>query len=315
MRMIQMGVKKSEERVSYLLPSFFSSVREEEMDCYLKNGEEGIIDVKTELLKLIIDWVFKCVFSDENCKTSLLFLLRTVLKKDIRSFEFIPQEVPREDPESKTVVYDISVKLDDETRIDIEMQRYFTTDIIDRVLYYGTELMVPKKGENDYRKLNKSAVIVFIDDAKHFFPHPVSGYVLGEWTMEPCHILTDKLIYYFIDMKRIDEIEICDESEDLITLVKFLTCTRREEMEALVQKNEELKPAGDKWGHISNDSAARALAGNREKFLWDQAAKMKGAEERGREEEKMKIAKGMVAEGIPIETVCKITGLSKTDLC
>ena len=285
MRMGELGVRKREgggTGSSYSLPTFFFSVKEEEMYDYQTSGkEEDTIGVEKELLKLSNDWVFKRVFSDKNCGTSLSFLLRTILQIDFKSIEFIPQEVPREDKDSKTVIYDISVKLDDGTCVDIEMQPLFHAGLIERILFYGTRLMSLKKGENNYHTLNKSVVITFINDSKHFFPDTISGYVLGEWKREPSHILTDKLIYYFIDMKRIDHIEICKENEDLITLLKFITCTRREEMEALVQKNKNLKQAGDTLAHISQDPAERAFADAREKFLWDQEVREGRAREEG----------------------------------
>ena len=109
-------------------------------------------------------------------------------------------------------------------------------------------------------------------------------------------------------------------------------------MEALVQKNKNLKQAGDILAHISQDPAERAFADAREKFLWDQEvregrAREEGREEgieigekrgekrgieigekRGREIGRREVAKAMLAAGVAIETVCKATGLNKTDL-
>jgi predicted transposase/invertase (TIGR01784 family) len=75
------------------------------------------------------------VFSDIHCRTSLIFLIKTVLQTDFKSFEFIPQEVPREEEDLKTVVYDISTELNDKTCVDIEMQPNFKPAVIDRMLY------------------------------------------------------------------------------------------------------------------------------------------------------------------------------------
>ena len=97
-------------------------------------------------------------------------------------------------------------------------------------------------------------------------------------------------------------------------------------MEALVQKNKNLKQAGDTLAHISQDPAERAFADAREKFLWDQEVREGRAreegieigEKRGRKEGieigRREVAKAMLAAGVAIETVCKATGLNKTDL-
>jgi predicted transposase/invertase (TIGR01784 family) len=147
-------------------------------------------------------------------------------------------------------------------------------------------------------------------------------------------MLPDKLIYDFIDMERIAEIEICEENEDLIVLLKFLTCKRREEMETLTQKNENLKQAYDTLVHISQDPAERALAIARDKFLWDQEAKERGAREEGIElgrgegiEKKKKkgieigekigiieAAKKLLSTGMDKKTVCEMLGISESEL-
>jgi len=94
--------------------------------------------VEKKLLKLTLDYVFKLCFSEISRPKGLIFLLQVVLGMNIKGFEFVHPEVPRETPESKTVIYDISVKLDDDIRVDIEMQPYFRKEHIDRMFYYGT---------------------------------------------------------------------------------------------------------------------------------------------------------------------------------
>ena len=289
--------------------------------------------MEEELLKLILDYVFKRGFSEISRPKGLAFLLQTILRTNIKDFKHVHPEVPRENPESKTVIYDISVKLDDDTRVDVEMQPHFRKEHIDRMFYYGTRLMHLKRG-NDYFTLNKGAVIVFVNDKDHFFPYPVSAYVQGEWKGDSKHILTEKLIYYFIAMNRIDEIEISKENEDLILLLKFLTTTRRDEMETLAQKNEGLKEIFEVVVEMSQNPEERAIANARDKFLWDLEVSMKVereegriegeeigekrgieiGEKRGRMEGAIQTAKAMIAAGFDIETICKATGLSPEDL-
>ena len=299
-----------------------------------------MICVEEELLKLTTDYVFKRVIGDPSDETALMFIIQTISKIDVKNFEFLPQEVPREDPDLKTVIYDIAARINrpsaeegDGTRVNLEMQQNFHKSLIDRMFYYGTKLITLKKG-NDYHKLNKAIVITFVNDSHHFFPHPVSVYVQGEWKSNPNHILTDALVYYFIALNRIDEIAETEETKDLILVLQFLTCKRREEMEALAQKNENLKQASETLIQISQDPNERAIAISRDKFLWDQEARERGAREEGieigkeegikegikegieigKEEGILQTAKAMLVEGIPMETVCKITGLRPEDL-
>ena len=74
----------------------------------------------------------------------------------------------------------------------------------------------------------------------------------------------------------------------------------------------------DILAHLSQDPAERAFAGARDKFLWDQEVREGRAREKGRDEgieiDVIKTAKAMIEAGFDIETVCKATGLNKTDL-
>jgi len=181
----------------------------------------------------------------------------------------------------------------------------------------GTRLMHVKRGE-DYLTLNKGAVIVFVNDKDHFFPYPVSAYVQGEWTGDLKHVLTEKLVYYFIAMNRIDEIEVNEENKDIILLLKFLTSRGREEMEALARQNEGLREVFEELVKMSQDPVEQAVADARDKFLWDLAVTMKVEREEGREEGRIEgaiqTAKALIAAGFDIETICKATGLSPEDL-
>ena len=238
-----------------------------------------MMGVEDEILKLTTDFVFKRVSGDTSNGAFLIFIIQTLTKINVTRLEFAPQEIPREKDNLKTVIYDVAVKINDGIRIELEMQRNFQKGLIKRLFYYGTRLIRLEMGK-EYHELSKGIVITFVTDHSHFFPHPVSVYVQGEWKNNPGHVLTDALVFYFIAMNRIDEIEKTRENEDLLLLLQFLRSTRREEMEALARKNENIKQAYEDLVQISQDPEIRTLAVARDKFLWDQEIREQEAEKR-----------------------------------
>lgn len=87
-------------------------------------------------------------------------------------------------------------------------------------------------------------------------------------------------------------------------------------------ENEYVKKAEEELEYLSGDAAERRLAELREKAIRDEAAAMAGATrrgiekgiEQGKEEEKFQIAKKMLEESIEIETIARITGLTKEEI-
>ena len=87
--------------------------------------------------------------------------------------------------------------------------------------------------------------------------------------------------------------------------------------------NEYVKKAEEELEYLNSDEEEKELARLREKAIRDEAAAMAGAIRRGREEgkaegleegraeEKAEIAKKMLEENIEIETIIKLTGLTK----
>jgi len=265
------------------------------------------------------DYVFKYLFGDESHKDILISLLSAILQIRIKSIKLLQREIPREAADLKTSILDITAELEDGTRIDIEMQIGFQPDYIDRMLFYWADFFtIQLKKSEQHCKLNKTISISIVDDCKHFFPHAHSIYVLAERRGEPQHILTDKIEFHFIDLKRIDEIEKIEDNKKFVLWRKFFTSKTREEMKSLAKENKCIEEAYKRLDFMSQDPEVRAKAVARDKFLWDQEVRQRTAREEGIEigEKRgiLQTAKAMLAESIPMETVCKITGLTQKDL-
>jgi predicted transposase/invertase (TIGR01784 family) len=292
-----------------------------------------------KLLKPTNDYVFKRVFGDESNKKVLISLLNAILHIKIKDVSLLPQEIPRQGPFLKSATLDIVAELDDETRIDIEMQAAFHEEYLDRILYYWAEFFTfqPVKGKT-HKILKKTISITILEDHDHFFPHAHSSYKLMECRGDPMHILTDKEEFHFIDIGRVEEIAKIESNEKLVHWMKFFKSTTREEMKALAKQDVCIGRAVQTLEIMSSDEKEVYQAWARDKFLWDQEVRERGAEKKGREEGekkgreegieigekkgieigekrgKIETAKAMIVAGVDIETVYKATGLTREEL-
>jgi predicted transposase/invertase (TIGR01784 family) len=154
-------------------------------------------------------------------------------------------------------------------------------------------------------------------------------YKLMECHSDPIHILIDKEEFHFVDVGRVEEIAKIESNEKLIHWMKFLKSTTREEMKVLAEHDVCIGRAVQTLEVMSLDENEVYQAWAREKFLWDQEVRERGAEERGREEGKIEgkiegieigekrgkieTAKAMLAKGIDIKIICEVTGLDVMD--
>ena len=106
----------------------------------------------------------------------------------------------------------------------------------------------------------------------------------------------------------------------------FISQIDEKEVKNAMSKNKEIKKAQEEYEYLTGDEEERRIAFLREKALRDENSifdagkdigrkegKEEGKEE-GKKEEKKEIAKSMLKEKMPIETIIKITKLSREEI-
>ena len=79
-------------------------------------------------------------------------------------------------------------------------------------------------------------------------------------------------------------------------------------------ENEKVKKAEEELEYLSGDEAERRIAYLRETAEIDRKYAMTAARDQGRIEEKIEVAKKMLAENMDINLIIKITGLTKEEI-
>ena len=277
-------------------------------------------------LNLTNDFVFKKVFGKKGNESILKDLLEAILKIKIKKIELQAEvELERELIDDKTGVLDIEATIDDNTKIDIEMQMRNQYNMKERSLYYWAGLYYTGLKKNEEYKENKRAITINIVNFDMFKEGPYHEKI--ELRREYKNILlTNKLEIHFIQLSKFLKEGQEEKDKKMWQWLTFICNKNRKEVERVMKENKEIEKANEELEYLTGDDAVRRIAFLREKAERDYITNMSGARkaglEMGREEgrkegEKEKtieIAKEMLAKGIEIELIKEITKLTEEEL-
>lgn len=272
--------------------------------------------MKTSLLSPKIDFVFKKIFGSEEHPKVLISFLNAVLKpiKPIIEVEIKNSDIEKEYIDDKFSRLDVKAKTSNNEIINIEIQLKNEYNMIQRSLYYWSKLYEEQLTEGDrYDKLCRTVCINILDFKYLKNDRFHNGYRLKE--IKTNEELTDLEEIHFIEIPKLKKLEKSEEVVDLLEgWVEFLRDPESEVVRKLEMSNKEIREAKDELYRLSRDSKERELYFMREKSLKDEISALANAEEKGmqkgREEEKINIAKNMILNGMSNHMISNITGLT-----
>jgi predicted transposase/invertase (TIGR01784 family) len=284
----------------------------------LKKSKEKIVVYPTN------DWIFKRIYGRKGSEQITEKFIKAFLGLDVKIIDLHEQKTLETDILSeKAGVLDILAETENGMQIDLEMQagNYKFAEI--RLTKYGCQLFANgiKKGEY-YDKMRKTIAVMFVkDDLPILKPYPEYTFK-WQFREEKYHdlILTDNLEIVIISLEKIKkEIEkgAINDKEKIALWTKFLlnpSTLKGEEME----ENKEIKEANEIYENVTSDIGEINAAIRREQYYNDIASvRHEGYEEgleKGSQNAIIKMAKKMLKTNIPIETIEKITGLTKEEI-
>ena len=149
-------------------------------------------------------------------------------------------------------------------------------------------------------------------------------------TKNPEKLLTDKLEIDIIELRKVKHEYEKNKDNKKAQWMMFLDDPNLKEVKEIMKKNKEIEDAVVVVHKMTEDEKMQRLADLREKAIMDEKAIRRAGVEEGREEGrkegrkegikegikegKLLIAKKMKEEKIDIETICRITELSKTEI-
>ena len=259
------------------------------------------------------DLIFKKLLGEKGGEEELLFFLNAVLKQEgedrLISVEIIEnKELARQLTMDKGARLDVRARTSDGAQVDIEVQLQDKHNMDKRTLFYWGKLFLDgiQKGE-DYGKLTKVITINLLDFDFLDINRYHSSYHLWE-DHEEDYLLTDLMEVHFIEMPKFRKLnEKKPEKDALHRWLMFLDKTvGDEELKELIEMDTAIKRAEARLEHLSSDDETLALYEARQNARIEYNSAVNYAEHKGRQ----KVAENMLAVGMELMLIVKLTGLT-----
>lgn len=272
---------------------------------------------KIELLKPKYDVVFQALFqsNQDNITQSLI---SDILGQPVEIIDInTDSTITRKYPNDKTGRLDLRTKFKDGTICQIEMQMSDEKDTVKRILYYWSKTYSKqlKRGEF-YKDLKKTIGIIItnyeVKELKEIEELDTKWQIMD--VKNGKKLLTDDLELRIIEIPKAERILKKDKYNRIAQWLIFLDNPNTERVEEIMKENEEVKKANSVLHVMSEDEELQRLAELREKWDLDERSALRNAKDDGIEEEKLKIAKKMKEEGLDINLIERVTGLTKEEI-
>ena len=266
---------------------------------------------------LLDDDVFKLVFGRESTKDVMIeFLNQVIPDRKIVDLEFIDKEMHPAERDAKGVVYDMFCKTDSGARIIVEVQRRKQPFYPERAVYYST-FQIQRQVEAgadayDFLPVYVVNILDFKMDKHDVGTDIKTVYRLYEERSR--RFLTDRVTFIFIElprfMKTIDELDgnvlegmyfcfknmsVLDERPKVLTHQIFSKIFEVSELYNMDQD--------------TRDKVIHKMTTERDLRNQMAYARQEAIEE-GLAEGRAEVARGMLADGMPVDKIAKYTNLS-----
>lgn len=279
---------------------------------------------KKENLSLRNDYFFKRVFAKDGNESILKDFLEAILQISIENVEVKNPEIPKDMLDSKVGILDVNARINNGTMVDIEMQMINQKNIDKRTAtYLSKEYGMQLKEGEEYSKAHK---VIAVNILNFEYYKRNSYHSIAHMKFEN----TEESSYVDMGYEAEDNIAIEDFEVHFIELPKFIkknpTCKRKleqwlwllmgeeEKIEMAEKENQEIKKAKREIEVLSQDETERYMYELRQKAIRDEKNIRESGYEDGLKEGIKEIAKRMLEEKIPIDTIIKITGLKEEEI-
>ena len=279
---------------------------------------------KIPRLPLTDDYIFKRVFAFEGNESVLKDLLEAILRKNIKNVTIKNPEIIPYEREDKRGLLDIKAETDDGTVLDIEMQMEDKKNIEERgTLYLANMITSQLQVGDDYTTLKKS-IVIFITNynfLKRNSYHSV-GKMKFEETLEEEYVdmgydEEDQIASKYVEFHYIELPKYKKKNPSKFTKLDQWMCVltnRKGEIMLAEKENKEIKKAMNTLDYISADPRERERHNSIIMAEYNRLTSEQNFFEAGKEEGIIQTAKEMLKENIPIETIEKVTKLSREEI-
>ena len=280
------------------------------------------MDEKSDKVKPTNDYVFKLIFGDEKDKDILISFLNALFKEynflpHIEDIEIKNSETNKKYDIEKQGRLDIKARIKDNTYIEMQTKDY--SDIMDRSVYYCSKLIsehTVKGASYKYPRVIAIWIIkdYLVQDNPHYHrSNPIEvcqcftmpGVIDKEYVKT-----TNKVTIIYIYLSKFKE---GLYNKDIDNWLKFIDNQNNYDM-----YDDSLKKASGKLLYLKKDKETISVLDSQEDKERDNAAKIacakdegiKQGEIKGLKQGKEEMAKNMLKEGLDMNLIAKISGLT-----
>lgn len=288
---------------------------------------------EVKLLKPKNDIVFQCLFNQNNERITKAFV-QALLDEQIEKIVINnDKDLFREEQENKLGILDLQIDVNNNEKVDVEIQLINNKNLQERLLYYFSRLYSSQVHRGDNYRDSKRIILVAILDYELDVTKKVKKFETI-WNLRECQnpekILTDKIEIHIIELKKVRNTYEQNKENKKAQWMLFLDDPNSKEVKEIMKENEDVKEAIVEVHKMTEDEKVKRLAELREKAIMDEKAYLSTALhqgfERGRKEGlkqgikegksqmNQEIAEKLLKRNMSIEHVAEITGMSVKDI-
>jgi len=262
------------------------------------------------ILPIKSDIVFRMFFADERDTNDLVRFLKAVLRlpeDDYNDIKIADPHLLREFDGDKLAIIDVKLQTKNKKTIHIEIQLQVTSELKNRILYYGSKLITEQLGSGDEYENIKQVVSIVITEENLIKTSPKYYHRFVMYDCETGVEFTDLLEIHTLELGKLPTNA---DGTDLYDWAKFINAETEEELEMIAERNPQFQNAVVKLRELSADEKARDAYERREKARRDHNMFLRNA----RREAVVDVARNALQKNMPIGDIADITGLTREEI-
>ena len=280
-----------------------------------ENLKEGRKEVK--LLKPKNDFVFQSLFNQNNEKITKAFVQALLDEKIQKIVINDDKELFREKPEDKLGILDLQLDINDNEKVDVEIQLIDREDFVQRILFYLSRLYQAQvKRGKDYSDAKRVVLIAILDYNLELTKEIKE--IETKWNLleknHPKLELTNLIEIRILELEKVKEYYRVNKNNKKTQWLMFLNEPNSKEVKEIMEENEDIKDAVIEVHKMSEDEKMQRLEFLKEKAIMDERSSYRTGLHKGEKNKTIEIAQKLYEMNLSIEKIMQATGLSKEEL-
>lgn len=266
----------------------------------MKKNNSPVQTEEKRLLKPKNDVVFQSIFNQNNAKITKAFVEALLDEKITKMTINSDQILVRDTPEDKLGILDLELDINNNEKVDVEIQLIERANFVERLLFYFSRLYASEIKRGDSYTEAKKVILIAIIDYPLELTQTISE-METVWKLceknHPDLVLTDSIEICILELDKVKNTYYKNKLDKKAQWMLFLDDPNSREVKEIMKKNNDIKDAVIEVHERSKDEQLRRLAELKEKAIMDEKAIYKAGRLRG---EKEGITQGQLEKSIEI---------------